>query len=109
MPARILIRYLANNADARAQAEKLAKTLAGRSVEVADLRESAGVIRTELNFSYAPDEVIALEVGRLIGVTPARRIQPRDGLMVRPGTVELNLSGESRTAPIKTRRETHHE
>jgi hypothetical protein len=40
-----------------------------------------------------------------------RRIQPKDGLMVRPGTVELNLSGDSHTAPIKTtlRRETNHE
>jgi hypothetical protein len=61
--------------------------------------------------SYAPDEAIALEVGRLAGVAPVRRIQPKDGLMVRPGTVELNLSGDSHTAPIKTtlRRETNHE
>jgi hypothetical protein len=110
-PARVLIRYLANNADARAQAEKLAKGLKSQGVEVADLRESAGANRTELSFSYAPDEAIALEVGRLAGVAPVRRIQPKDGLMVRPGTVELNLSGDSHTAPIKTtlRRETNHE
>jgi phage shock protein A len=111
MPARVLIRYLANNVDARAQAEKLARALRGRGVEVADLRESAGANRIELSYSYAPDEAIALEVGRLAGVAPVRRIQPKDGLMVRPGTVELNLSGDSHTAPIKTtlRRETNHE
>jgi hypothetical protein len=111
MPARVLIRYLANNADARAQAEKLASALKRQGVEVADLRESAGAMRTELSFSYAPDAAIALEVGRLAGVAPVRRIQPRDGLMVRPGTVELSLSGDSRSAPVKTtlRRESNHE
>jgi hypothetical protein len=111
MPGRVLIRYLASNADARGQAEKLARALAAQGVEVADLRESASAIRTELSFAYAPDEAIALEVGRLAGVAPMRRIQPKDGLMVRPGTVELSLSGDSHTAPIKTtlRRETNHE
>jgi phage shock protein A len=111
MPARVLIRYLANNLDARAQAEKLTKALRGQGIEVADFRESVGAIRTELIFSYAPDEAIALEVGRLAGIAPVRRIQPKDGLMVRPGTVDLNLSGDSHTAPIKTtlRRETNHE
>ena len=111
MPGRVLIRYLASNADARGQAEKLARALAAQGVEVADLRESASAIRTELSFAYAPDEAIALEVGRLAGVAPMRRIQPKDGLMVRPGTVELSVSGDSHTAPIKTtlRRETNHE
>ena len=111
IPGRVLIRYLANNADARAQAEKLAKALKELGIEVADLRASAGAIRTELSFSYAPDEAIAREVGRLAGVAPVRRIQPKDGLMVRPGTIELNLSGEGRAAAIKTtlRRESNHE
>ena len=95
MQARVLIRYLKSNADARAQAEKLASALAAQGVEVADVRESRGAIRTELSFSYAPDETIARQVGRVVGVAPVRRLQPKDGLMVRPGTVELNLSGGS--------------
>lgn len=111
MPARVLIRYLANNAEARAQAEKLANALATQGVEVADLRESASAIRTELSFSYAPDEGIAQQVGRLVGVAPVRRLQPKDGLMARPGTVELSLSGASHLAAVKTTssRESHHE
>jgi hypothetical protein len=102
MPARVLIRYLPNNADARTQAEMLASALKSHGVEVADLRESRSAIRSELSFSYAPDEAIAQQVGRLVGVAPVRRPQPKDGLMVRPGTVELNLSGESHLAAIKT-------
>ena len=111
MPARVLIRYLKNNADARAQAEKLASALAAQGVEVADVRESRSAIRTELSFSYAPDETIARQVGRVVGVAPVRRLQPKDGLMVRPGTVELNLSGDSHLAVIKTTstRESNHE
>ena len=111
MPARVLIRYLTNNADARAQAEKLASALAAQGVEVADVRESRTAIRTELSFSYAPDETIARQVGRVVGVAPVRRLQPKDGLMVRPGTVELNLSGDSHLAAIKTTstRESNHE
>jgi hypothetical protein len=111
MPPRVLIRYLANNADARAQAEKLAKALERQGVEVADLRESRGVIRTEVSFAYAPDEASARQVGRLVGVAPVRRLQPKDGLMVRPGTVELNLSGDGHLAAIKTTstRESNHE
>jgi hypothetical protein len=111
MPARVLIRYLANNADARAQAEKLANALAGQGVDVADLRESRSAIRTVLSFSYAPDETIAQRVGRLVGVAPVRRPQPKDALMVRPGTIELNLSGDSHLAAIKTTstRESNHE
>jgi hypothetical protein len=111
MPARVLIRYLKNNADARAQAEKLASALAAQDVEVADVRESRSAIRTELSFSYAPDETIARQVGRVVGVAPVRRLQPKDGLMVRPGTVELNLSGDSHLAVIKTTstRESNHE
>jgi hypothetical protein len=102
MPARVLIRYLPNNADARAQAETLASVLKRQGIEVADLRESRSAIRPELSFSYAPDEAIAQQVGRLVGVAPVRRPQPKDGLMVRPGTVELNLSGDSHLAAIKT-------
>ena len=102
MQARVLIRYLTSNADARAQAEKLASALAAQGVEVADVRESRSAIRTELSFSYAPDEAIAQQVGRLVGIAPVRRLQAKDGLMVRPGTVELNLSGDSHLAVIKT-------
>jgi hypothetical protein len=111
MPARVLIRYLKNNADARAQAEKLASALAAQDVAVADVRESRSAIRTELSFSYAPDETIARQIGRVVGVGPVRRLQPKDGLMVRPGTVELNLSGDSHLAVIKTTstRESNHE
>ena len=111
MPARVLIRYLANNADARARAESLANALATQGVEVADLRESASAVRTELDFSYAPDEAIAQQVGRLVGVAPLRRLQPKDGLMARPGTVEVNLSGNSHLAAIKatSSRESNHE
>jgi hypothetical protein len=111
MPARVLIRYLANNADARAQAEKLASALAAQGVEVADVRESRSTIRTELSFSYAPDETIARQIGRVVGVAPVRRLQPKDGLMLRPGTVELNLFGDSHLAAIKTTstRESNHE
>jgi hypothetical protein len=111
MPARVLIRYLPNNADARAQAETLASVLKRQGIEVADLRESRSAIRPELSFAYAPDETIAQQVGRLVGVAPVRRLQPRDGLMVRPGTVELNLSGDSHLAAIKptSTRESNHE
>jgi hypothetical protein len=111
MPARVLIRYLANNADARAQAEKLASALARQGVDVADLRESRSAIRTELSFSYAPDETIAQRVGRLVGVAPVRRPQPKDALTVRPGTIELNLSSDSHLAATNTtsRRESKHE
>ena len=110
MPARVLIRYLRNNADARRRAESLANALTTQGVEVADLRESAGAIRTELSFSYAPDEAIALRVGRLAGIGPVRRPQPKDGLMARPGTVELSISSDSRLAVITTfRKESNHE
>jgi hypothetical protein len=111
MPARVLIRYLPNNGDARAQAEMLASVLRRQGIEVADLRESRSAIRPELSFAYAPDETIAQQVGRLVGVAPVRRLQPKDGLMVRPGTIELNLSGHSHLAAIKTNstRESNHE
>jgi hypothetical protein len=111
MPARVLIRYLKNNADARAQAEKLASALATQDVEVADVRESRSAIRTELSFCYAPDETIGRQVGRVVGLAPVRRLQSKDGLMVRPGTLELNLSGDSHLAVIKTTstRERNHE
>ena len=77
---------------------------------MADFRGSAGAVRTELSFSYAPDEEIALRVGRLAGVAPVRRPQPKDALMARPGTVELSLSGDSHLAAIATsRKERSHE
>jgi hypothetical protein len=76
MPARVLIRYPRNNADARRHAESLANALTRQGVEVADLRESAGEIRTELSFSYAPDEAIALRVGRLAGIVPVESLAP---------------------------------
>ena len=110
MPACVLIRYLRNNADARRRAESLANALTTQGVEVADLRESAGAIRTELSFSYGPDEAIALRVGRLAGIGPVRRPQPKDGLMARPGTVELSISSDSRLAVITpSRKESNHE
>ena len=110
MPARVLIRYLRNNADARRRAESLANALTTQGVEVTDLRESAGAIRTELSFSYAPDEAIALRVGRLAGIGPVRRPQPKDGLMARPGTVELSISSDSRLAVMTpSRKESNHE
>jgi hypothetical protein len=102
MPARVLIRYLKTNADARAQAYKLARALAAQDIEVADVRDSRTAMRTELSFSYAPDATIARPVGGIVGVSPVRRLQPKDGLMLRPGTVELNLSGDSHLAAIKT-------
>jgi hypothetical protein len=111
MPARVLIRYSGNGAEARRRAESLANALSGQGIEVADLRESAAAIRTELSFSYAPDEAIAQQVGRLVGVAPVRRLQAKDSLMARPGTLELNLSGDSHLAAIKTTstRESDHE
>ena len=109
MPARVLIRYLKNNADARQRAESLANALTAQGVEVADTRESAAAVRTELSFSYAPDEAMALRIGRLAGVGPVRRPQPKDGLMARPGTVELSLSGDGRLAVITSRKESNHE
>jgi hypothetical protein len=111
MPARVLIRYLKDSADARVQADKLADALKRQGVDVADLRESRSAMRTELSFSYAPDATIARQIGRLVGVAPVRRLQPKDGLMLRPGTVEINLSGDSHLAEIKTTstRESNHE
>ena len=110
MPARVLIRYLRNNAEARRRAESLANGLTTQGVEVADLRESATAIRTELSFSYAPDEAIALRVGRLAGIMPVRRPQSKDSLMARPGTVELSISSDSRLAVTTTfRKESNHE
>jgi hypothetical protein len=111
MLARVLIRYLKSNEDARAQAEKLASALAALGVEVPDVRESRSANRTELSFSYAPDETIARQVGRVVGVAPVRRLQSKDSLMVRPGTLELNLSGDSHLGVIKTTstRERNHE
>jgi hypothetical protein len=102
MPARVLIRFAGDGAEARRRAESLTNALNRQGVEVADLRESAAAIQTELSFSYARDEAIARHVGRLVGVTPVRRLQPKDALMAGPGTVELSLSGDSHAAAIKT-------
>ena len=44
---------------ARERAESLANALAKQGLEVADLRESAAAVRTELSFSYTPDEAVA--------------------------------------------------
>ena len=101
MPARVLIRYSGNSADARQRAQRLAELLR-EGVEVADLRESASPLRTTLSFSYAPDEAIAAQVGRIAGVAPERRPLPKDGLMARPGTVELALSGHDHLTKEKT-------
>ncbi len=109
MPARVLIRYARDSAEARRQAETLRNALTKQGVEVADLRESAGAVRTELRFSYRPDEAIAQRVGRLVGVVATRRPQPKDGLMARPGTVELSLSGDSHLAIAAFGKENSHE
>jgi hypothetical protein len=110
IPARVVIRYLTHNADARERAENLANALAKQGVEVADLRESAAAVRTELSFSYTPDEAVAQQVGRLAGIAPVRRAQSGDGLMVRPGTVELSLSdGNHLAATLASKRESNHE
>ncbi len=107
MPARLLIRYAASDGQARRQAESLASALAAQGVEVADLRESAGALRTELTFSYATDEASALRIGRLVGVAPVRRPQPKDGLMARPGAIELSLAINPRSVAMTTPRKEH--
>ena len=93
MQRRVLIRYLGSSAEARRRAEGLAKALIGQGVDVADVRQSAAPIRTELSFSYAPDQAIAQQVGRLTGIPPTRAALTKDGLMARPGTVQLSISG----------------
>ncbi len=110
MPARVLIRYPRNNTDARRQAESLADALKRQGVEVADLRESAAAVRTGVSFFYARDAGVAQRIGGLVGVAPERRPQMKDGLMARPGAVELSFSGESRSPVITTsRKESVHE
>ena len=110
MPARVLIRYPRNNADARRQAETLADALKKHGVDVADLRESDGAVRTGISFFYARDAAMAQEIGALVGVAAALRPQMRDGLMARPGAIELSFSGDSHFAVIPTsRKEPIHE
>jgi hypothetical protein len=110
MPARVLIRYPRNNADARRQAESLADALKRPGVEVADLRESDGAVRTGISFFYARDASVAQEIGALVGIVPALRPQMRDGLMARPGAIELSFSGDSHLPVITTsRKEPVHE
>ena len=48
--------------------------------------------KPDFSYSYAPDEAIAMRVGRLIGIMPVRRPLPKEGLMPQPGTVELGLT-----------------
>jgi trimeric autotransporter adhesin len=93
MPARVLIRYAGHSIDARRRAEDLASTFAAHGLEVADLREIVAPTQTRLSFSYAPDEALASRIGRLAGVAPVRQPLPKDGLLPRPGTVELVLAG----------------
>ncbi len=110
MPARVLIRYPRNNADARRQAESLAEALKRHGVDVADLRESDGAVRTGISFFYAHDAAIAQEIGALVGAAPTLRRQMKDGLMARPGAIELSISGDSHLAVITTsRKEPTHE
>jgi hypothetical protein len=110
MPARVLIRYPRNNADARRQAESLADALKRHGVEVADLRESDGAVRTGISFFYARDAATAQEIGALVGVAPTLRPQMRDGLTARPGAIEFSFSGDSHLAVITTsRKEPVHE
>lgn len=110
MPARVLIRYPRSNADARRQAESLADALKRQGVEVADLRESDSAVGTGVSFFYARDAATAQRIGSLVGVAPTRRPQMRDGLMARPGAIELNFSGDSHFAAITTpRKESVHE
>ena len=54
---------------------------------VADLRESASAIRTELSFGYAPTKRSRSKLDNW-SEGPARRLQPKDALMVSPGTVD---------------------
>jgi hypothetical protein len=70
VPARVLIRYLKNNADARAQAEKLASALAAQDVEVADVRESRSAIRTSSAFPMRPTRQSR---GKSDGLSASRR------------------------------------
>ena len=105
MPARVLIRYPRGNADAQRQAESLADALKKQGVEVADLRESDGAVRTGVSFFYARDAAAAQRIGGLIGIAPTRRPQMRDGLMARPGAIELSFSGDSHLSRHRPRPE----
>jgi hypothetical protein len=110
MPPRVLIRYPRNNAAARRRAEDLADGLTKQGLEVADVRESDGATRTELRFFYDPDATIAQRIGGLVGIAPVRQPQQKDGLMARPGAIELRLSGDSHLEVVNTsRKESMHE
>ena len=110
MPVRVLIRYPRNNADARRQAESLAEALKRHGVDVADLRESDGAVRTGISFFYAHDAATAQEIGALVGAAPTLRRQMKDGLMARPGAIELSISGDSHLAVVtNSRKESVHE
>jgi hypothetical protein len=92
MPPRVLIRYDGSSAEARRRAETFAKSLAEQGYEIADVRNVTSPIRSELRFSYAPDEAVALRIGDLAGVKPVRAPSPKVGLMTRPGLIELSVS-----------------
>jgi hypothetical protein len=110
MPARVLIRYARNHADARRQAETLADELTRQGVEIADLRGRDGAVRTGISFFYARHAATAQRIGDLVGIAPARRPQLSDGFMARPGAIELSFSGDSHLAVITTsRKESVHE
>jgi hypothetical protein len=92
MPPRVLIRYDGYSAEAHRRAETFAKALAEQGYEIADVRKVASPVRSELRFSYAPDEAVALHIGDLAGIKPVRAPSPTVGLMARPGLIELNVS-----------------
>jgi hypothetical protein len=92
-PARVLVRYARGSVSARRRAETVVAMLAAKGIEVVDLRDSAAVVRPVLTYSYAPDEKLARDAGALAGVDVVRRPPPKIGLLPRPGTMELGLTG----------------
>jgi hypothetical protein len=91
MPAHVSIRYSASSTEARRRAEDLAKVLITGGIEVADLRASATPIKTYLSYSYRADQSIAQRVGRLAGIAPTQASLTKDGLLARPGTIQINI------------------
>ncbi len=94
IPPRVLIRYLANNAQARARAEGLARLLREQGFDVVNIRESAAPVVTELHYSYGPDLASAQRLARIAGVKPSRAGLTENGLMVRPGVLQLTIAGQ---------------
>ena len=93
MPARIVIRYLGSSVEAHNRATGIAQVLSTKGVEVADVRESAVTMRTELQFYYVTDQAVAQQIGYLIGISPARAALAKDGLSPQPGAILLSVSG----------------